>query len=361
MSKPLMDRRQVLAGLLAGAAGAINGPVHARDEDDASGLLTREETLSVSARAIPSFETSKPDVRTFGPLTYRGGVALSSSFEHFGGLSGLVVEPDGSGLLAITDVGCWLSADITYDASRPTGLANARMGPLRDGSGAPLAKKKQQDAESITLLEGTLQKGVALVGFERHHRIERYDVTGRRLSGPAKGELTPPADARRMPKNQGFEAVGMLRGGPHKGSPVAFAERYTRGSGYHTGWIWVGGEPQKFQLKDIDVFDITDTAGLDNGDLLVLERRFRWTEGVQMRLRRLRGAEIVPGAKLTGEILLHANGDFQIDNMEGLAVHRDTRGDQVITLLSDDNFNHLLQRTLLLQFTLADGRAATRA
>ena len=42
---------------------------------------------------------------------------------------------------------------------------------------------------------------------------------------------------------------------------------------------------------------------------------------------------------------------FQIDNMEGLSVHRDARGALVLTLISDDNFSPL-QRTLLLQFTL---------
>ncbi|MGL1687315.1 esterase-like activity of phytase family protein, partial [Vibrio parahaemolyticus] len=65
-------------------------------------------------------------------------------------------------------------------------------------------------------------------------------------------------------------------------------------------------------------------------------------------------------ARLSGDILLQVNGDFQIDNMEGVAVHRDAAGDQVVTLISDDNFNHLLQRTLLLQFTLTDAQGTRR-
>ena len=47
--------------------------------------------------------------------------------------------------------------------------------------------------------------------------------------------------------------------------------------------------------------------------------------------------------------------------MECLGVHRDAKGDTVLTLMSDDNFNHFLQRTILLQFTLAEkSRAAAR-
>jgi hypothetical protein len=42
----------------------------------------------------------------------------------------------------------------------------------------------------------------------------------------------------------------------------------------------------------------------------------------------------------------------QIDNMEGLAVHRASDGAIVLTLISDDNFSPL-QRTVLLQFTLS--------
>jgi hypothetical protein len=44
--------------------------------------------------------------------------------------------------------------------------------------------------------------------------------------------------------------------------------------------------------------------------------------------------------------------------MEGLAVHYGPKGETVVTLISDDNFNQFLQRTILLQFTLiADGMA----
>ena len=42
---------------------------------------------------------------------------------------------------------------------------------------------------------------------------------------------------------------------------------------------------------------------------------------------------------------------YQIDNMEGIAVHRNARGETILTLVSDDNFS-VIQRNLLLQFTL---------
>lgn len=72
-----------------------------------------------------------------------------------------------------------------------------------------------------------------------------------------------------------------------------------------------------------------------------------------MRLRRIAGDQIRPGATLDGAVLLEAGLWQQIDNMEGLAVHRDARGRTIITMVSDDN-GSVLQRTLLLQFVLVD-------
>lgn len=76
-----------------------------------------------------------------------------------------------------------------------------------------------------------------------------------------------------------------------------------------------------------------------------------------MRVRHVKAKELVPGGLIEGEILLEADGAYEIDNMEGLAVHNEADGKVVLTLISDNNFNPLLQRTLLLQFTLAEGRS----
>ena len=51
--------------------------------------------------------------------------------------------------------------------------------------------------------------------------------------------------------------------------------------------------------------------------------------------------------------LIFADMGYQIDNMEGLSVHRTTAGDTILTLVSDDNFS-ALQRTILLQFKLVE-------
>jgi hypothetical protein len=211
-----------------------------------------------------------------------------------------------------------------------------------------------RDAEGMAVVEGTLAKGRALVSFERNHRIGWFDVDDTGLS-PARGYVELPAAIASVDddeENEGLEAVTMLRGGPFKGSIVAIAENWLDRSGNHTGWIWVNGTAQVFHLANEDDFAITDAAALPDGGLLVLERRFRLTDGVRTRLRLVRRDELRPGALLRGEILLDASMNQEIDNMEGLAVHSGPRGTIIVTMISDDNFNHALQRTVLLQFAL---------
>ncbi len=344
-----LTRRAVIGGLAAGACTAGGWPLAADPGD-----LDAPQAIEVNAKALQYFQSSRPDTRRFGDLEFRGGLVLSSPSEHFGGLSGLVMDADGRRLLAVSDRGAWLSATIEYGKDGAlAAMTRARMGPLLALRGRSLTSKREQDAEAIALVEGTLERGTVLIGFERVHRIGRFEVRGGEVQAPS-GYQRLAAEAGRMPSNQGLEALTVLQAGPLKGSLVGFAERLTRGSGYHTGWIWIGGQPQRIQLQDIDGFNITGAAGLPDGGLLVLERFFRWSTGVKMRIRRLAPAEVKPGARLAGHVVFEGDQGYEIDNMEGIAVHRGGRGETVVTLVSDDNFNRFLQRTLLLQFTLLE-------
>lgn len=312
------------------------------------------EAIEVAARPITSFSRVTSDTR-FGKLEFRGGLVLTSSSRNFGGWSGLLLDDTGRNLVAVSDAGAWMTARIGYDSlRRPIAIENARLGSLKALSSKSLRKNRDRDAEALALESGRVDKGQVLVAFEGNHRIGRFRVDGSGLSKPL-GYLTMPSELKGSRKRDGLEALTVLRGGRSKGALVAIAESYKDSAGNHTGWIWptAGGTPQGFHLADMGEFSITDAASLDNGDLIVLERRFRWLEGVKMRLRRFAAGELRPGAMITGEVLLEADMSFEIDNMEGLAVHTDEKGLTVLTVVSDDNFNSLLQRTLLLQFTLA--------
>jgi hypothetical protein len=307
--------------------------------------------IEVQARPIAAFDKIDAQETRFGKLTWRGGLVLTSPSPNFGGWSALALDDAGKTFLAISDAGTWMTGTLVYDGDKLKAVRAARLGPLQARSGKTFTDYDDRDAEGMAVVAGTPAKGRALISFERNHRIGWFDIDKKGLS-PARSYVALPAGMKRAQDNRGLEAVTMLRGGPYKGSIVAIAERLPDRAGNHTGWIWVKGRPRAFHLVNAGHYDITDAAALPDGGLLVLERRFRLSEGVKTRLRLIRRDELRPGALVRGEILLDASMNQEIDNMEGLAVHAGADGAIIVTMISDDNFNHALQRTLLLQFKL---------
>jgi hypothetical protein len=317
--------------------------------------------ITVEAKPLQSFDRIARDKTKFGKLTWRGGLVLTSPSKYFGGWSGLAVDADGKGFFAISDAGGWMSGDLSYDdKGTPSGMKDLRLGAIQSKAGDPLSRKKDSDSEGLALASGTAENGSAYISFERKHRIARYDIKNGELS-PALGKVSLPKSARKMPENGGFEALAVLRGGPNKGKLVAFSERMRDDEGNYVGWIWDKPDrPRKFFMTNDGDYDVTDASALPDGSLLVLERRFRFSEGVSMRLRYIRAEQLRRGTVVDADILLAADGSKEIDNMEGLGTSVGPGGELILTMISDDNFNHAIQRTLLLQFSISAGDLAAK-
>ena len=314
-------------------------------------VLAGVETVAVSAMPI-DFDRDNPSRKEFGKLVWRGGVNLFGKSLYFGGYSGFAIDPSGKALLAISDAGTWLRANIDYDGRKIKGLSGTTIGPILGKDGKPLMQDVNRDAEGIGLIEGDTAKGAAYVAFERNHRVFRYPFT-REKFGPPAGALQLPPESKRMDANRGIEALAPLRAGKLKGATLLFSERLPDKAGNLRGWLIGGPAPGPLTLKTIGGFDITDAAALPDGGVVLLERRFRYSEGVKMRVRRIPAKDLQPGALIEGEVLFEASDAYNIDNMEGIAAHRSSAGETIITLMSDDNFSPL-QRTLLMQFALPE-------
>jgi hypothetical protein len=321
----------------------------AADKADVSKLSSPSQAITVSARPI-SFASAQPEKRDFGALTFLGGLVLSSSSEYFGGYSGLVLDAKGERFLTISDSGSWLSGKLDYKAGAPSGVSDARIGPIPARDGKPL-KRGERDAEAIVGLKPDAVEGRFYISFERRHRIEEYAFQKGAMSKPL-GTRPLPDQLRKMRSNGGLEAFTILRGGPQAGAMVVFSEKLLAADGRHTGALVKGGKSQPLFMKRHGEFDITDMQGLSDGSLVVLERSFNPVLlRVGTRLRLIRAADVKPGATLDGDLLLEAGPGNEIDNFEGLAVTENDKRETVLTILSDDNFS-FLQRTLLMQFKL---------
>jgi hypothetical protein len=234
-------------------------------------------------------------------------------------------------------------------------LDDAVLGPILGADGKPIRDDALRDSEGMTLADGDTDKGTVYLSFERKHRIARYPFDKVRF-GPPSGTIPLPSGlTKALGANRGIEAITVIKAGKLKGTLVAFAEGSTSGAGNLQAWLIGGPAPGSITLKRIGGFDVTDAAALPDGGVVVLERRFRFSEGVKMRIRRIAASELKKGALISGEVLLEANDSFNIDNMEGIAAHRGASGETVLTLMSDDNFSPL-QRTLIMQFALPEGK-----
>ncbi len=342
--------RKVTAALAAGflciAALSLSAPaLVAKPSTPLSGPTA--ERVSVVPITFDRDDSSKTK---FGKLTFRGGLNIFARSVHFGGYSAIALNRSGTTLLALSDAGSWMRATLDYDGRWLKGLSDVTLGPILGKDGKPVRSESRQDAEGIALLAGDTRNGNALVSFERDHRIMRYPFTPERF-GPPDGMIPLPKAGRAMGDNQGLEALAVIRSGRMKDTVVAFSERLKDRNGKLIGWLIGGPAPGAITVRRLGGFDITGAAGLPDGGLLLLERRFRYSEGVKMRIRRIKATDLRRGRLVTGDVLIEATDILNIDNMEGIAVHRAPDGENVITLVSDDNFSGF-QRSLIMQFTL---------
>lgn len=285
----------------------------------------------------------------FGSVEFLGGLSLASTNSLFGAASAIRMEPDQRHFVAVLDTGHWLTGEIERDEEgRLKGISDAMITPMRDRVGRTHEGKGAMDAEGLALRDGEV-----LVSFEQNHRVDVYPEPGFATS-PPKGSLPILIPRKELRGNRGLEALTVApAASPLAGSAVTIAERSLDADGNMLAAILEGPLKGRFAVRHYDDFDVSDGVFLPGGDLLLLERRFDLAYGIGMRLRRIAGGDIRPGAVVDGRVIFEANANDQIDNMEGIDAFRAPDGTIHLILVSDDNHS-ILQRNLMLEFRLLD-------
>ena len=322
-------------------------PVRRRAATDEHSV-TSAVRIEVRSRPIPSFDHRDRTQLKFGALQYRSGVALTSPYPGFGGLSGIRLDDKGEQFLAISDKGGWFMGRIAYSGREIAGLADVEAAPLLGPDGRPITDRGWYDSECLAR-----DGDIVYVGLERVNQLLRYDFAKGGIG--ARSEIVPlPPAAKRLPNNKGLEGLVVVpKGLPLAGTLIALSERGLDANGNLLAFLVGGPSPGQFSIVRSNDFDVSDAVLLPSGDLLVLERKFSLFTGVGVRIRRVKLADIAPGALVDGPAIFSADLGQEIDNLEGIDAHVTPDGETVLTLVSDDNFS-MIQRTLLLQFTMLE-------
>jgi len=306
------------------------------------------DAVPVISRQISDFRIGSSETK-FGSLEFLGGLEMVSSRALFGSLSSIRFRQDEKHFVVVLDTGQWLTGSIERDAKgRLSGLADVEITPMENRAGRSFEGKGHMDAEGVAL-DGDR----VLVSFEQDHRVDVYPDPGF-ADSRAIATLPILIPRKMLSDNRGIETITVApASSPLQGGVIIVSERSLDSDGNRLAAILSGPLKGRFSIERDGSFDVTDGAFLPNGDLLLLERRFNMAEGIGMRIRRIKGGDIKPGAVVGGELLIEGNFNSQIDNMEGLDAFQAADGTTHIILVSDDNHS-ILQRNLMLEFRLSE-------
>ena len=272
---------------------------------------------------------------TLDGLTFAGGWHLESDEPNFGGLSGLTVHPKDH-LLAVSDSGAFIWISMADEA--PSGFG--AIAYMRDENGTHLEGKNAADSEGLELVDG-----LALVSFERDHRVLAFDLAncGASAYGVHVATLpnTPEGLDRAIPENEGAEALALsanhqLKAGLEmkagKGAPLlGIIQNQTRFEGYMP-------RPSGMRLVGLDDF---------GGSTFALFRSYSPLVGNANQIHAHDLGSPQPKTIAT------LKRPFPVDNFEGITATRLPDGTVRLYIISDDNFSKR-QRTLLLAFDITD-------
>ena len=276
----------------------------------------------------------KADVKKW-QLEQVGFLNIDRNEKDYGGFSGLVISNEGTEALVVTDKSFFFVLELRRDENDIlTGYSVIRKGRILSSKGEHL-NGRNTDSESIVIDKNNNY----YISFESNHRIMMHA----KVEG--KGVFVPKHPMfRKLSVNKGIEALAI----DADNRLIAIPEKPPSGISdipifrlQNDKW-----EIIKY-VKINDNFLVTDAEILPEGLLLILERKFSWTQGFKTRFR------LISLDKFDNKepVTVFTSTANQFDNLEGVTLWRDKNGEMRILTVSDDNF-HPLQQSEIREFFL---------
>ncbi len=244
-------------------------------------------------------------------------IEITGGPDYVGGLSGLVVLPDGSGYTAIGDRNLVVRGQFQRQDGVLTGATVTGVDQMRDWKGR-FYVGAWNDAEGLALTAD----GRLMVSFENQYRVVIFDDA-------LRGTLLPPIPPMgNAAGNAGFEALAI----DAQGRPVIIMERPVKLPAYTMVFRLENGDWRRIgNLVRTDRFLATGADFGPDGKLYVLERRIG-LNGFRSRIRRV---DLLDEGLMTGDIVWASHRAH--GNLEGLSVWQAGDGTLRATMVADDN------------------------
>lgn len=276
--------------------------------------------------------------RRVGALAPVGAVSLTADDPAFGGFSALAMWRGGAILLS--DGGNVVRLRIMRGLVESLGGAALRDGP---GTGWD---KRTRDTESLAI---DPPSGRAWIGYERVNAIWRYTPGFHR----SDGHFAPPA-MRGWGRNSGPETLVRLGDGRF----LTIREGVMAARRPHPALLF-DGDPVAPRTRAVALsyrppenYVPTDGVILPGGDLLVLNRRWRFPFRFAAAIVRVPARQIRAGAVLRGRVIARLSRELDGENAEGIALTRE-RGKTMVWIVTDNDLA-FYRRTILAKFRLIE-------
>ena len=281
-----------------------------------------------------AMSTLEADVKKW-KLEQAGFLNIDRNEKDYGGFSGLLIKNAGTEALVVTDKSFFFVLELHRDDNDIlTGYSVIKKGRILSSKGEHL-NGRNTDSESIAMDANNNY----YISFESNHRIMMHtEVEGKGIFVPKHPMF------RKLSVNKGIEALAI----DNENRLIAIPENPPLGISdipifrlQNNKW-----EIIKY-VKIEDNFLVTDAEILPMGLLLILERKFSWTQGFKTRFRLIS----LDKFDNTEPIIVFTSTANQFDNLEGMTFWKDKKGEMRILTVSDDNF-HPLQQSEIREFLL---------
>ncbi|KAF4689793.1 hypothetical protein FOZ60_001144 [Perkinsus olseni] len=315
----------------------------------------QRDIVSIQQRRLPFqngtlrdvFTTPAGTLKHIQTLQIQNAVGPRSQFDE---ISSIIVNSDGSQLLAINDDALFFTIRLEKTFGDQFDVSEAVLYPMRDPDGESIPFEPRDGNPRGLTIDGAYPgegRGELFVGFGSGRRLLKFPVGVRSLTSAEVDISVLLEECENGPR-----AINKMR--PNRLRPgyllMICDEPTTSDPNVYPGYAYHGDRPTRFTVESDGDFFPADMAGLSNGDVMILFRTPDNTMRIGLVTARDLSLAMRPGETVVPQIILEAaeSDGFNVGRQSGLAIREDSDNRVFVYTTSESRFTG--RPTLLTAF-----------